>query len=48
VNETEDDPMPQVEAFLKKQVVALNGFQVTVGTLVLAAVIYYAFMKFKK
>ena len=40
--------MPQVQEFLRKQVIALNGFQVTVGTLVLAFVIYYAFRKYAK
>lgn len=38
--------MPQVQAFLAREIVTLNGFQVTVGTVVIAAIVFWAYRKY--
>ena len=40
--------MEQIKAFLFKPVVSLNGFQVTVGMVLVAAVVVYLVYKAKR
>ncbi len=38
--------MPQLQEFLSREIVTLSGYQVTVGTVVIAAIVFWAYRKY--
>jgi len=38
--------MPQIQEFLSKEIVTLSGYQVTVGMVIVALAVFYAYRKF--